>query len=243
MKTKNNSSFNTTTWMAGIIIFAMVGSFIFMKIMPGVPEAAKQQGRYFMDSIKNKEFSRAAIYLVHKTNLKPIASGKKHIQHYKLVGQGANSDREVWLHYYVTGYPAETRNISVKMFMEKKAWWVKQIKITPHFNPLSKKTALRFLFLHKQCRFKEAVALMKEGSRGIAGQIQIFVRKYPSDATWRLTSARNLPRTGKGSSWRNKPLKTDLWFLSPDKKYRFLIRTAVLKGKAWVNDTLIYKRD
>ncbi len=159
-------------------------------------------------------------------------TGEGIINYYKESGYGTNGRENVWLHYYVTGLPAETRNVSLNFQKENSAWNLSDIKISYHFDRVHKSNIFSFINHIEQGNRTEAFALTRDFSKDKFEEIASQIPSVSFNSNWEIVEAINKPCSNKYC--KNKPSAQHFYVMPANGYIKLFFICKDLKGDCWI---------
>jgi hypothetical protein len=194
-----NSLLNTKSrypiFIIAVVIIVMVVSPFVETYLNNAVKNVRPLADTLMYNLKNQHFEKINNLLDKDINLKQLASGSNIINSYKEVGYGVDASDDIWISYYVTGLPAETRNISINFIKKGEQWFIKDIIPSYEISRVHKKNIFLFIdeiisndYISAHELFKNKINADKFES------IKEFINQNSNKIKdWKITKAKNFP--------------------------------------------------
>ena len=164
-------------------------------------------------------------------------TGEEIIHSYKESGYGANGRENIWLHYYITGLPAETRNVSLNFQKKNSAWNLSDIKISYHFDRVHKSNIFSFINYIEQGNKTEAFALTRNFSKDEFDKITNQIFNVNLNSNWEIVEAINKPCSRKYC--KNKPSAQHFYVSPTNGQMKLLFICKNLKEDYWIEKIIL----
>lgn len=164
-------------------------------------------------------------------------TGEGIIYNYKESGYGANGRENVWLHYYITGLPAETRNVSLNFQKENSTWNLSDIKISYHFDRVHKANIFSFINYIEQGNKSEAFALTRNFAKDKFEELTSQIFTVDLSSNWKIVEAINKPCSSKYC--KNKPSVQHFYVMPTNEQMKLFFICKDLKGDCWIEQVSI----
>ena len=110
--TQKNKNRYTRLIFLIVIVTGIIGYFL-MRFSSGMAEKARPVSEQFISLIATGQFQEAKELMIFDYDLSTYFTGDGEFSIFKETGFGADSKSEVRINYYLTGKPAQNRNISI----------------------------------------------------------------------------------------------------------------------------------
>lgn len=153
-------------------------------------------GNRFMDFASRQSFDSAQLMLSKPVEIEPFFTGDNTVEHWNMAGFGVQSPRIAHIEYYVTGKPANQRNLQLCLTKIRHEWKVSDITHRYHIHRDDKAFAIAWAELLNKGQTEKAIREIESAdSETIASLKNLFNSTKP--ASCQLLEGLPIPQTGK----------------------------------------------
>lgn len=200
-----NSGKSFFIWV-GILIIAGIVFYIVINLL--TDKKAKERAELFMQAIQQNDLTAAKKMCVNSVNPESYFFETEKVQHYNVCGEGYYSPKKISVSYYVTGTPADVRNVNLIVEKISEQWMVTSIHINYHINRRVKQLANEFVQLLVHDQRQEARELSRDINNHEFEALADFLSKQQKD-TVMLTKGEIIACYGKNCQQKPATTKFD----------------------------------
>jgi len=234
MKNLLNTTNKYPFFIIAIVLIALIISPFVENYINNKVNNIRPMADSLMYKLKNQKFDNINNVLNKDIDLKKLATGDNIIYSYKVSGYGVDNSDDIWIAYYVTGLPAETRNMNINFVKKESKWFVKDIVPAYKISRVHKKNIFYFIDKIISNNYTSAQEVLgKNIEKEKINIIKEFINKNSSSINdWHITKAKNLPAPHLQNQ---TPNKTGVFVQSINNNKSLYFLCKDLKNKYWID--------